>query len=171
MSSPFVKYAAFLVLLINPFVFVAGNAFADAELRLYEGENEWDLKDRLVIRTIDGATFDYQYRKVCGAYSGCRSVQINSEQDAKLVNISSQDLSLLNDAIAKASNANAFISTKPAMPSLCNQFQHFAYEVKGKNGITTIVEEIKSCSGTRLNDPSTQTIERILNLVVEFAGL
>jgi hypothetical protein len=144
---------------------------ADAELRLYEGANEWDLKDRVMIRSQDGAAFDFQYRKVCTAYNGCKAVQANSDADAKLASLGAKDLEELNGAIGKISDAGGWINVVPAKPSLCEQFGRFIYEVKDSAGKTRKTEEVKACSGSRLSDANAASVERLVNIAVGSAGL
>ncbi len=75
-------------------------AFSDADLRLYEGTHEWDLKDTVHIQSSDGSVFDYEFKKVCSPYTGCKAVRKNSDSEAKLANIGAQDLTELNAAIS-----------------------------------------------------------------------
>ena len=146
-------------------------ASADAELRLYSGNFEWDLKDRIVIHGQDGASFDFQFKKVCTAYTGCRAVQLNSDQDAQLAKVAAGDLSELNAAITKISDGGNAVAATPARPSLCRQFTRFLYEVKNSSGKTIKTEEVRACAGSRLPDANALTIERVLNIAAEFAGL
>ena len=145
-------------------------AFADAELRLYDGDHEWDLKDRIVILSRDGSALDFQYKKNCSAYSACKSVRANSDQDAQLARIDAGQLSMLNAAIAALAGENP-VSANPAKSSLCKQFRRFVYEVRKESGAVIQSEQFKGCTGTRLSDPNALVIEKILNIAAESAGL
>jgi len=149
----------------------ATHALADAELRLYEGDHEWDLKDRLMVISQDGRTFDYQYMKKCDAYNGCKAIQTNTSEDAKLASLSAQDLNGLNAAIGNLASQETPVAATPAKQALCKQFRRLVYEVKNSAGKVSQTETIRSCTGTRLPDPNASTIERILNRVSDFAGL
>ena len=146
-------------------------AFADAELRLYEGAYEWDLKDRIAIRSNDGGAVDEQFRKVCSAFGGCKAVRSNSDEAAQLPVIAAPELAAMNTAIAGLSATGEPASTTPSKTSLCVQFKRFVYEVKNAAGKIVKTEEIAGCTGTRLPESGALIIERVLNLAATSAGL
>lgn len=146
-------------------------AFADAELRLYEGAFEWDLKDRIAIRSSDGGSVDEQFKKVCSAFGGCKAVRTNLDEAAQLPVLPVPERIALNAAIAGLSSTGEPAVATPSKASLCVQFKRFVYEVKNASGKIRKTEEIAGCAGTRLPESGAVTVERVLNLAATSAGL
>jgi hypothetical protein len=143
--------------------------WADAELRLYQGNSDAELREVITISTTNGAITDQIYKKVCTAYNGCRSVPDGPA--LILTPITSRELSTLKNALARH-NPNASKKSKtPKKPSICEYFGRMSYQASAAGGPHASISEFNQCSGDGANTPQADTIETILNSAASNAGL
>ncbi len=150
-----------------------------AQIRLFSGPAEWDLKDDVRVDLESGAVTGASYRKVCTAFGQCRSERTEAFQAAAL---SSADLAKLQGAIAAVRNLRPEPGWEAATPTrgeLCQFASRFVYQVPqptqkervGTRRDDIRVAEFQACSGRRLAVTSALEIERVLNIAAGNLGL
>lgn len=143
----------------------SGQARGDAQLRLYNGRFEFDLKRTVTISTDSGHVAVQNYKKVCTGHTGCKAVATGEVSEVERVR--DKDLADLNLAIAQFDQTEKWAEGTPKKESICRFYNRFVYQFDPAEKVA----EFQDCAGSRSDTAEGATIERVLNIAASNAGL